>query len=1139
MPDESSGPNAGRRSVPAKAEEFAGTINISEPGDAAVDIEPPVALGPDDAGTVCLSNDVESWGASLPSGGLKAVDPPAMTVAATLRIEPCGRESADPSAMSRSTDATLSAGDPGGVVSDPAGTVALDPGATIHLAETHAATVVQAAGAAGTLPLTQADPCLTVAEGGPAKGPDGRARCGRYVLKKFFARGGMGEVWLAEDPAIGRPVALKRMLGSSPEQQMRFRVEAQITGQLEHPGIVPIHELGTNDAGEPFYAMKFVQGRTLKAVIEEFHARGLTGGAHDLELHRLLQMFLSLCQAVAYSHSRGVIHRDLKPDNVMLGSYGETILLDWGIAKVLGRDEIRSGGGSAGSPRVGDTIPDTGTYDGAIMGTPAYMAPEVAAGLNNEVDERSDIYLLGAILFEVLSGQQPRTAKTMIELLTKARDEPVASVRTHIPHVPKALDAICLKAMAHRKEDRYATAGDLADDVQRFVAGEPVSAYRENFPERAWRWARRHRTAIVRSVAALGLAGITLLGVQKFREAERLRVEASRAAEELRTREQARHDLARFHRLADEANFYAATTEPVSENAPYYDPSRGEAAAQAALAVAAKWGPGLERLALPDARAKVKQELYGLLLLDAVLRERGEQGSAGAKEVLSAVDRAEQFSAPTLGAFQLRARAYERVGDERRAAEFLAKAADPNVVTSALDDFLQAERLRTGSAARVGDPSDRKPWQPDPATMEQAIALYRQALAIDPDHYWSRLQLGRCYQSLGRFAESVEALGACVAIRPEAEWGYSALGLALAQQGRLAEAEIELNKAIQRNPDSRPPRLHRGVVSWRQKKHDAALADFQAVLEPPDDRRLIEAYYYRGQLYLQLGEHDKALSDFNRLAEASPRFRSVYLDRPMVYLARGDVTATLADLDAYIKLARKVDPDGWEIHGLRGRILRFIHAQIPLGQRSGPAGRAALNLAVSELMKAVQKGGRASGVFDDLGAMMEHAGRLPDAVRAYSAGLAAAPRDVKLLIKRGWALELAKQHALAQADFAAAAAADPENAEAHSGLGYVRAVQKLLPDAQREAELALLHGGESYLVLHNVACIYAALSQNAENQGSAYQDVAMALLRSAVKLWKRSGTGPNELDLMRGEPAFEPMRGRKDFQDLLRDAATS
>ncbi|MFO0910365.1 MAG: protein kinase [Isosphaeraceae bacterium] len=989
MSDEPSRPHAGRSSDPAKAEDLAGTLNAPAPGDATVNIASSVVGGSDamvtvfhvqgdEAGTVVLPPDMGPSSAIHDAAtlgpGFTSLEKPhpgergpvhAETIAgspglssasgmpvpdATLPLSDSRPDSTaamtgaawqtSPGAAETLAGFNATKAIPPAAHSGPDETVAVDSGATVNLAETHDATL-DLGPHAGGLPPTQAD-VRHGAGGRPRPNvPDDQERCGRYVLKKFFARGGMGEVWLAEDPIIGRSVALKRMLAQSPEQQMRFRVEAQITGQLEHPGIVPIHELGTSDDGEPFYAMKFVQGRTLKAVIQDFHASNLTGGERDLQLHRLLQMFLSLCQAVAYSHSRGVIHRDLKPDNVMLGSYGETILLDWGIAKILGRSEDPSGNHEVVSTRLGDTIPDTGTHAGAIMGTPAYMAPEVAAGLNDEVDERSDIYLLGAILFELLSGQQPRTAKTMLELLHKAKNEPVSSIRVHVPHAPKALDAICLKAMAHRKEDRYATAGELADDVQRYVAGEPVSAYRESWTERAWRWARRHRTAIVRSAAALTLAGITVFGVQKLREAERLRIEASRAAEELRNREQARQDLARFHRLVDEANFFAATSEPVSEHAPYYDSARGEEASQSALALAAKWGPDLERLPMPDARAAVKKELYELLLLEAMLKERSDASAGGDCRRAGHHRPRATFSAPPSAPFQLRARAHERLGDKARAAEYLAKAADPQVVRSALDRFLQAERLHSNRLHASATRSICKPWQPDPVRMEEAIGLYREALAINPDHFWSRLQLGRCYQSLGRFAESVEALGACIAIRPEAEWGYGALGLALAQQGRLAEAESELNKAIQRNPDSRPPRLHRGVVYWRMKKHNAALADFQAVLEPPDDRRLIEACCYRGQLYMQLGEHDKALSDFNRMAEASPRFRSVYLDRPMVFLASGDVPKTLSDLDAYINLTRKVDADGWEIHGLRGRILRFIHCRfLSISERDHWAARA-------------------------------------------------------------------------------------------------------------------------------------------------------------------------------------------------------
>ena len=320
------------------------------------------------------------------------------------------------------------------------------------------------------------------------------------------------------------------------------------------------------------------------------------------------------------------------------------------------------------------------------------------------------------------------------------------------------------------------------------------------------------------------------------------------------------------------------------------------------------------------------------------------------------------------------------------------RADDPKTPRTALDLFLLGERERDESAARVGDQTDRKPWQLDPDRMQKAIAFYRQALAIDPDHFWSRLQLGRCLQSLGRFPEAAEALGACVAIRPKAPWGYSALGLALAEQGRYDEAEHELNQAIGIDADARPPRLHRGVVYWRQKKYDLAVADFEAVLAPPDDKRLVEAAYYRGQLYLERGEVQKALDDFDRVVAATPGFRSVYLDRPLIYLSKGDAPRALADLDTYVSLVRKIDPGGWEVHGLRGRLLRFLYTELPQEKRRGPTGRAMLPLALAELNQAVQMGGNDAGLFDDLGAVLEHAGRLDQAIVAYSRGIALGPR---------------------------------------------------------------------------------------------------------------------------------------------------
>jgi len=473
MTDEPGGPEPTVADEPAPDDggEF-DTVAISGVG---VDDTPPGGAADDPGGTVAevAPSTVAATGVSGPSGAYPPFPGTARAFGAGTPRGPGPEltEAAAPAGAFDRTEVATGIGDGDG---DGAAGVAPRP----DLGETEFATVAVQGHAPGSVETPR---------------PPAQALCGRYVLKTFYARGGMGEVWLAEDPVIGRPVSLKRILGDRHDQRRRFRVEAQITGRLEHPGVVPVHELSVGAGGEPFYVMKFVQGRTLKRVVEEFHAKGLTGGARELEQVRLLQMFHSLCQTVAYAHSRGVLHRDLKPENVMLGPYGETILLDWGIAKVMGQADD-GGGGPPGAPAwLGDSLPDTGTHFGAVLGTPSYMSPEVAAGRNDEVDERSDIYLLGATLYEILSGSKPRSAKTVVELLQKAQTEPPRPVRVVNPLVPRALDAVCLKAMAHRKEDRYQTATELAEDVQRFLAGEPVSAHREDALTRAWRWAARRR----------------------------------------------------------------------------------------------------------------------------------------------------------------------------------------------------------------------------------------------------------------------------------------------------------------------------------------------------------------------------------------------------------------------------------------------------------------------------------------------------------------------------------------------------------------------------------------------------------------------------------------------------------------------
>jgi PAS domain S-box-containing protein len=294
----------------------------------------------------------------------------------------------------------------------------------------------------------------------------------RYTRLRLHATGGIGRVWLAHDSELARDVALKELRperAEHPGHSVRFLQEAQITGQLEHPGIIPVYELiRARDGRQPFYTMRFVKGRTLSEAARAYHDKRLAGQAEPLGLPALLNAFVTVCNTVAYAHARGVIHRDLKGQNVILGDFGEVVVLDWGLAKVVGRPEGES---PAPSVVLNEAGADSGyTMQGQALGTPAYMAPEQAAGRLDLIDRRTDVYGLGAILYEILTGTPPFTGDSTEEVLRKVREEAPAPPRQLWPEVPPRLEAVCLQSLAKRPEDRCAIAGELAQQVQHWLA---------------------------------------------------------------------------------------------------------------------------------------------------------------------------------------------------------------------------------------------------------------------------------------------------------------------------------------------------------------------------------------------------------------------------------------------------------------------------------------------------------------------------------------------------------------------------------------------------------------------------------------------------------------------------------------------
>ena len=352
----------------------------------------------------------------------------------------------------------------------------------------------------------------------PANVSSSDGRSGRFSVIRPHAKGGLGEVFIAIDHELNRQVALKEIQGRyayDENSRQRFMLEAEITGGLEHPGIVPVYGLGSYSDGRPFYAMRFIKGNSLAEACDAFHASHPNATPDDFrssDLRKLLQRFVDVCFAIEYAHSRGVLHRDLKPGNIMLGKYGETLVVDWGLAKTMD-----STNRSLDFPEEETLRPSSGsdsshTRMGQVIGTPAYMSPEAAAGRLEEVGIRSDLYCLGATLYFVLTGRAPfhRKGEDSMESIKLGKFLPPRQLNSSIP---KPLEAICMLAMKKDPNDRYSSAKRLADDIELWLADEPVSAYEDPLSVRAGRFVRRHKAAV--SIAAIfGL--LALLGVGLF-----------------------------------------------------------------------------------------------------------------------------------------------------------------------------------------------------------------------------------------------------------------------------------------------------------------------------------------------------------------------------------------------------------------------------------------------------------------------------------------------------------------------------------------------------------------------------------------------------------------------------------------------
>ncbi len=351
----------------------------------------------------------------------------------------------------------------------------------------------------------------------------------KYQLGGMVAKGGMGMIFSASDINVRRQIAMKLLLPgkeNAPAQVVRFIEEAQVTGQLEHPGIVPVYELGVDAAGNVFYTMKLIKGHTLMDILHKLRKGDKQMGEH-YNLSYLLTVFQKICDAVAYANSKNVVHRDLKPDNVMVGEYGEVLVLDWGLAKVL-NSSMPISDGITGDPesmreavnslRQDESHKEYETLYGLVMGTPRFMAPEQALGMTDAIDGRTDVYALGAILYNILTLHSPVKGDTVKDQLLNVINGDIpyptkfgrhgslkndVSLR-HCPEgdVPEGLAAVAMKALSVQKADRYASVQELQSDIEAWQNGFATEAENAGAGRMFGLFLKRHKPMVTVSAAS-------------------------------------------------------------------------------------------------------------------------------------------------------------------------------------------------------------------------------------------------------------------------------------------------------------------------------------------------------------------------------------------------------------------------------------------------------------------------------------------------------------------------------------------------------------------------------------------------------------------------------------------------------------
>jgi serine/threonine protein kinase len=821
---------------------------------------------------------------------------------------------------------------------------------------------------------------------------------GRFRVLRQHARGGIGVVYVAMDSELNREVALKQIHvqhADDPVSRARFLVEAEVTGRLEHPGIVPVYGLGTNDQGRPFYAMRLVRGQSLKEAIDRYHQAQTenTGNSTDrtLALRQLLTRFVDVCNAIAYSHSRGVIHRDLKPANILLGPYGETLVVDWGLAKVVGRDDPTPHPDAEATLHPSSQSSGSETKIGATVGTPAYMSPEQSEGRGAEVGPASDVYSLGSTLYCILTGRPALGDSDVQNVMVRLRRGAIDPPRQVNQYVPAAMEAIVMKAMALVPADRYPSAQALGADVERWLADEPVLARREPLDERIRRWMRRHRTAVAAGAAALvvataGLSAVLILQTEsntKLRSANldlALAIQTTEAAnhslEAANKRERARFELAleaikTFHGqvsedlLLKEKQFDGLRNKMLHEATAFYRRLEELLKVHADGHARAALGQAYHDVGELTAKIGSQTEALAALRRGSELRLALAAGPAASKEAthdaaetLISVGAVQDATGDLNGAIT----SFERA---RNLLESLLRANPQSAVyNAAFSKYLNGiarVQYHSGHATQAL------------ASHEQALALQQQLVEATPGDTALQSDLAVNYHDIGRIHRAAGRMASALA----------AFERSRAISQKLTEADPSAN---QFERDLAQSYLDIGTIHLEAEEYDKALASYQqarAILQNLADTfpavtrfqgDLARSYQGIGSVQDLTGRRTEAVESYNRahailqkLIDANPtltyfqtRLAISHSHMGLAHLRANRPAAAAAEYKKAVDIMEplsNLQPSGYDLYNLA--CFRSLLAGIAADPASGMTAADVRSLgeqAVATLRRAVTAG---------------------------------------------------------------------------------------------------------------------------------------------------------------------------------------